>query len=360
FYFELLAALALLAGSGVRDRLRGDARALVRAGALSLAVAAPFFVYYATARMGANFANPWDPVFLAEVHSLEPADLLRTLENNLVYPFRWPVVAAEIAERTRQMIHAGAVQPQSLQSEDAVTVFGRLSSPDDVKYFVYTRRCAVPPAVPPPAHPAPCHAGGAGRERPAPPQVVRGLPPSHAGAAGQRVLRRAAGTRAARPAQPARRRPLPGQPGPLRVEPRARLHEPADLPPAEHRQRRPRLLPPHPAAGPEAHRRPAGAGGLRGPARLRRGLRRLSPLARAAGGRGPLRQAGRLGRAGRPGLVARGDGLRLAAHGGSRAVRVKALEHLRLYESGQVLVPGAVGVLSQPGLPALHLLPLYS
>ena len=41
-------------------------------------------------------------------------------------------------------------------------------------------------------------------------------------------------------------------------------------------------------------------------------------------------------------------------------MRVKALEHLRLYESGQVLVPGAVGVLSQPGLPALHLLLLYS
>jgi len=142
FSFELLAALALLAGSGVRDRIRGDARALVRAGALSLAVAAPFFVYYATARMGANFANPWDPVFLAEVHSLEPADLLRTLENNLLYPFDRKIVARDIAERTQQMMRFGAVRLDSLTRPDTVTVFGTLSQPDDVKYFVYTRRCA--------------------------------------------------------------------------------------------------------------------------------------------------------------------------------------------------------------------------
>ena len=144
FLFGLLAALALLGGhlSARRPRPRIDSPSLAVAGLLFAAVAAPFFGFYAAARASANFTNPWDPVFLAEVHSLEPADLLRTLENNLVYPFSWPVVAAEIAERTRQMIHAGAVQPQSLQSEDAVTVFGRLSSPDDVKYFVYTRRCA--------------------------------------------------------------------------------------------------------------------------------------------------------------------------------------------------------------------------
>lgn len=142
FCFQLLAALALLAGDTGRDRVRTDARPLVRAGLVIVAIAAPLFGFYAAARADANFANPWDPIFLAEVHSLEPADLLRTLENNLLYPFDRPIVAREIAERTQQMMQAGAVKLARLTSPDAVTVFGTLSHPDDVKYFVYTRRCA--------------------------------------------------------------------------------------------------------------------------------------------------------------------------------------------------------------------------
>ena len=144
FSFLILAALALLAGRIGRPEAPAGAgpAALAKAGALFLGVAAPFFAYYAAARSNENFANPWDPVFLAEVHSLEPSDLLRTLENNVLYRFGGPIVARDIAERTQQMIRAGAVRLDSLTSPDAVTVFGTLSRPDDVKYFVYTRRCA--------------------------------------------------------------------------------------------------------------------------------------------------------------------------------------------------------------------------
>lgn len=144
FLFQSLAALGLLAGSAWRGQARARANhpALAQAGLLFAVVAAPFFGFYAAARASANFTNPWDPVFLAEVHSLEPSDLLRTLENNVVYPLDRRVVASEIAERTRQMIQAGVVKVEDLISDDARTVFGSLWSPDDVKYFVYTRRCA--------------------------------------------------------------------------------------------------------------------------------------------------------------------------------------------------------------------------
>jgi hypothetical protein len=143
FLFLLLAAVVLLAaGAEGRARLRTDLPALGRAALLLAAIAGPFFAYYAHASASANFANPWDPIFLAEVHSLEPSDLARTLEHNVLYPFARPIVAADIGERAEQMIKAGVVRLEDLRSDDAVTVFGSLSSPDDVKYFVYTRRCA--------------------------------------------------------------------------------------------------------------------------------------------------------------------------------------------------------------------------
>ena len=48
-------------------------------------MAAPFFAYYEMARSNPNFSNPWDLMFLAELHSLEPSDLLRSLESNVLY-----------------------------------------------------------------------------------------------------------------------------------------------------------------------------------------------------------------------------------------------------------------------------------
>jgi hypothetical protein len=106
------------------------------------ALAAPFFAFYLREARTANFSNPWEPTFLAEVHSLEPSDLLRSLENNRIYPFDRVVVAGEIARRTQAMIRAGILELEDLTNEDAATVLGKLSTPEDPKYFVYTRRCA--------------------------------------------------------------------------------------------------------------------------------------------------------------------------------------------------------------------------
>ncbi len=119
-----------------------DARALVAALLVFFVCAAPFFVFYSQARRNPNFTNPWNSLFLAEVHSLEPSDLLRTLENNLLYPFDRKIVTEDLARRTKWMTEQGVLVPESLTSGDAGIVMGTLSSPDDVKYFVYTRRCA--------------------------------------------------------------------------------------------------------------------------------------------------------------------------------------------------------------------------
>jgi len=119
-----------------------DARALVTSSLVFFLCAAPFFVFYSQARRNPNFTNPWNSLFLAEVHSLEPSDLFRTLENNLLYPFDRKVVTEDLARRTRWMMEQGVLVPESLTSGDAGIVMGTLSSPDDVKYFVYTRRCA--------------------------------------------------------------------------------------------------------------------------------------------------------------------------------------------------------------------------
>ena len=144
FLFMSLAAAALFVAHlhGARDRARVDRGTLLRAAAIFVVVAAPFFGFYAAAKADPNFTNPWDSTLLAELHSLEPADLARTLENNLLYRSDGRIRAPELGQRTRAMVERGAVQARSLTSDDARIVLGRLSSPDDVKYFVYTRRCA--------------------------------------------------------------------------------------------------------------------------------------------------------------------------------------------------------------------------
>jgi hypothetical protein len=142
FLFQSLALGGLAARHLWTQRPRVEAKHVLLAGALYLALAAPLFGFYWSGSRGANFTNPWDPLFLAEVHSLEPSDLLRSLENNALYPFGRVVLARDIADRTQAMIRAGILRFEDLTNEDASTVLGKLSTPDDPKYFVYTRRCA--------------------------------------------------------------------------------------------------------------------------------------------------------------------------------------------------------------------------
>jgi hypothetical protein len=144
FLFLALSMAALLLAHRFRPAgaTRTDAGGLARAGLAVVCLAGPFFAYYARVQASANFVDPWDPLFLAEVHSLEPSDLARTLEHNRVYPLDRPIVAADVARHTQKMLAAGVVTLESLTRDEATTVMGRLSTPDDVKYFVYTRRCA--------------------------------------------------------------------------------------------------------------------------------------------------------------------------------------------------------------------------
>jgi len=119
-----------------------SAKRLALAALLGATLAGPFFATYLAAWRSPDFVNPWDPVFLAEVHSLEPDDLLRSLENNVLYPFDRMVRSRDIGARVQAMLGAGILKLEDLTSEDATTVLGQLSTPDDPKYFVYTRRCA--------------------------------------------------------------------------------------------------------------------------------------------------------------------------------------------------------------------------
>jgi len=144
FLFVSAAAAALLLSRRLRSAgtRRIERSAVVVALLVYAVLAAPFFVFYERARSSENFSNPWDPVFLAEVHSMEPADLLRTLENNVLYPFDVPVLTEDINRLTRRMLQAGAVDEASFLEPDNRVVMGRRALPEDVKYFVYTRRCA--------------------------------------------------------------------------------------------------------------------------------------------------------------------------------------------------------------------------
>jgi hypothetical protein len=144
FLFLALSMAALLLAHRFRPAgaARADGAGLAAAALVVTGLAGPFFACYAQARAGANFTDPWDPFFLAEVHSLEPSDLLRTLEHNRVYPLDRRIVASDVARHTQRMLAAGMVSLESLTRDEATTVMGRLSTPDDVKYFVYTRRCA--------------------------------------------------------------------------------------------------------------------------------------------------------------------------------------------------------------------------
>ncbi len=141
FLFQSLAVLGVLLHHRWTRRSL-ESRPVLVAGLAQLAVAAPFFAFYLQATRSSNFSNPWEPTFLAEVHSLEPADLLRSLENNRIYPFDRVVRAGEISFRTQAMIRAGILKLEDLTHRDAATVLGKLSTPEDPKYFVYTRRCA--------------------------------------------------------------------------------------------------------------------------------------------------------------------------------------------------------------------------
>jgi hypothetical protein len=141
FLFLSVTAGLMLAAGLFRTR-RGEPRVGFAAAGIYLALALPFFAFYARTRASENFVNPWDPVFLAEVHSLEPADLLRTLDNNLVYPFDMPVTTADIDDLTRRLLAAGLIEQGAFLDPDTQVVMGRRGEPDDPKYFVYTRRCA--------------------------------------------------------------------------------------------------------------------------------------------------------------------------------------------------------------------------
>jgi len=144
FLFMLATAGGMLAISLVRNPAAFRARVprLGAAGLLFCALCLPFFAWHASARADSNFANPWNAVFLAEVHSLDPEDLLRSLDNNILYPFHEPIRSEEIGRTTHAMIAAGALRLEDLTSADSRTILGTLSSPDDVKFFVTTRRCA--------------------------------------------------------------------------------------------------------------------------------------------------------------------------------------------------------------------------
>ena len=144
FFFQSLAVCGILLHHRLSRRFpeRLERGRILLAGLGYAALASPFFAFYLTAARGANFSNPWEPTFLAEVHSLEPSDLLRTLENNRLYPFDRMILAGEVAYRTQAMIRAGILDLEDLTNEDAATVLGKLSTAEDPKYFVYTRRCA--------------------------------------------------------------------------------------------------------------------------------------------------------------------------------------------------------------------------
>ena len=142
FLFQSVCVIALLVGHAIGTRARVDIRTILLCAIVFVGIATPFFCFYRATKNSGNFANPWEPTWLAELHSLDPADLLRTLENNRIYPFAQRIYVEDMARITRAMIEARVVQDADLNRPDSATVLGTRSEPHDVKYFVYTRRCA--------------------------------------------------------------------------------------------------------------------------------------------------------------------------------------------------------------------------
>ena len=88
YVFLLLAiatAVVALANVGELRRRRGEVRRLASAAAVSAALAAPFFLFYA---FGLRDSFNWrsQAVLFAEFNSIDPQDLLNAMPGNLLYP----------------------------------------------------------------------------------------------------------------------------------------------------------------------------------------------------------------------------------------------------------------------------------
>ncbi len=147
FLFLWITVAGLLLSFGWRGQGRAafasvGARTVIGAALLWVGVSVPFFASYAGSHASENFVNPWEATFLAEVHSLEPADLVRTLDDNLLYAFTPPVLAADIGSRAQAMIDRGVLLMEDLAAPDLRTVLQTASPPEDVKFFTQTRRAA--------------------------------------------------------------------------------------------------------------------------------------------------------------------------------------------------------------------------
>jgi hypothetical protein len=143
YVFLFICTLATVLALFRLPRVLKQWRPLALATVLCAVFTMPFFAFYSSTMKSENFVNPWDLVFLAELHSLEPGDLVRTVSGNLLYPFlELPITSADLNAAYQKMVEAGVLQHDTVNRDDATTVFGTVSPPDDVKYFVFTRRCA--------------------------------------------------------------------------------------------------------------------------------------------------------------------------------------------------------------------------
>jgi hypothetical protein len=106
-FASLWALLLVLLGIRHLSRRPGVVRPLAVAAAIHVLISAPFFITYLGAMDDAGFVKPVDHPLFAASCSLGPADLVRALPGNLIYPEGPPLTGRDIGALRREFARLG-------------------------------------------------------------------------------------------------------------------------------------------------------------------------------------------------------------------------------------------------------------
>jgi len=124
FLFASLWALLLLLLRGRHLlRRRGVLGPLAAAAAIFVLISAPFFITYMGAMDDAGFVKPVDHPLFAATCSLGPADLVRALPGNLIYPEGPPLTGRDLGVLRREFARLGR-DPGLLDDPDTRVIMG--------------------------------------------------------------------------------------------------------------------------------------------------------------------------------------------------------------------------------------------
>lgn len=132
--------LVLLRGRHLLRR-RGVARPLAVAAAIYVLLSAPFFFIYLAAMDDAGFVKPVDHPLFAASCSLNPADLVRALPGNLIYPEGTPLTGRDIGALRREFARLGR-DPGLFDDPETRVIMGPVSPVSMEAHWPSVRRRA--------------------------------------------------------------------------------------------------------------------------------------------------------------------------------------------------------------------------